>query len=195
MTHTPTRPFESLDWYRDAERRGFRDDRPQRGILPWLMGRGFFVAHMCVFAIGIVALYLINLIVDPADAWAPRWILAWTTVLLIHAIALGLLWAIRQYSDGGADEPLIVPVRTSDQGWANPPAGVTNAHDVDFRVTGEQGTPAPDTPWQGWRESDREREIPESERASWSEATTAAWLDRSARRAQQGSTSGETTSE
>jgi hypothetical protein len=156
------------------------------------MGRGFLEAHASVYAVGIVALFVVNLIKDPTDIWATRWILAWTTVVLIHAVVLGLLWAIRQFASDEGDEPLIVPMRPMDQSWNTTGTG---AQDVDFRVAGAARQPAPGAAWEGWRDDRPEPEIPESERASWSEATTAAWLDRSARRAgKTGSSSSDTPS-
>ena len=176
MAQPPSRPFESLAWYRDAERNGFRDDGPGRPVLDWLRGYGLLQAHISVFALGIVGLYAINLISSPGDMWSERWILAWTVLVLIHAVVIGLLWALRLWNAEEDDEPLLVTRRPRGPSWGNPPADATDAREASFRVNeaGRGGT----SPWNDWNGEERGPEIPDSERASWSEAAAAAWLDR-----------------
>jgi hypothetical protein len=136
-------------------------------------------AHISLYALGIVALYAINLIRNPDDVWADRWILAWTVLVLIHAVVVGLLWAVRQWNaDEPPDEPLLMTRRAPGPAWAMPPAESANAQEARFRVNDDRPEPVQAAPWSDWSGEMPGPEIPESERASWSEAAAAAWLDR-----------------
>ncbi len=131
-------------------------------------------SHLSVFAIGMVVLYAVNLFIDPGAGWAGWWILAWTALIGIHAIIVGMLWAFRQWNDEPADEPLFVPVRTVPGSWSLPTDSVV-VQDAEFRSPGAvdgQST------WNPWQTPEPEPEVPEGERASWSEAAAAAWLTR-----------------
>jgi hypothetical protein len=178
MAQPPSRPFESLAWYRDAARNGFRDEQPEKPFLAWLQGFGLLQAHISVYALGIVALYSINLVRDPGDSWAERWILAWTVLVLIHAVVVGLLWALKQWNADEPDEPLLMTRRPMGPAWAMPPAEQANAREASFRVNEPSQDPVEAAPWSDWNGELPGPEIPESERASWSEAAAAAWLDR-----------------
>lgn len=190
MAHKPSRPFESLEWYRDAARNNFRDDDPRKGLAKWASGFGMLQAHVSLFAAGIVALLAINLIRTPEDIWSGRWIMAWTVLVLLHAVVIGLLWAMRQWNGDAPDEALLMaPAREREQpsalSWG---LNGNEAQDVDFRVTtgtrASSPSPAPDpveaSAWVGWNSADQDQDehSPGAERASWKEASAAAWLDR-----------------
>lgn len=178
MAQPPSRPFESLAWYRDAARNGFRDEEPDNQLVAWLRGLGLLQAHISLYALGIVALYSINLIQDPGGSWAERWILAWTVLVLIHAVVVGLLWALRQWNADDPDEPLLMTRRPGGAAWAMPPPEAANAQEASFRVNETDVGPVQAEPWSDWNGEMPGPEIPASERASWSEAAAAAWLDR-----------------
>lgn len=191
MAHQPSRPFESLEWYRDAVRNNFRDDNPRQGLARWAGGIGMLHAHICLFAAGIVVLFLVNLIRSPGDIWAGTWIMAWTVLVLIHAVVIGLLWAMRQWNDDAPDEALLM---SSERERERPPAfnwGVSetnnwDAQDVDFRVATarrpdvlvQRADGESENGWTAWTASDATGEPPVAERASWKEASAAAWLTR-----------------
>ena len=172
MSNPPTRPFESLAWYRDAARHGFDDDERSTWTR-WATGWGLLRTHLSVFAIGMVALYALYLFVEPGARWAGWWILAWTALIGIHAIVVAMVWALRQWTDEPADEPLFVPVRVAPGTWTLQQDGTVQ--DVDFRTPGADNG---ESTWNPWQTPEPEPEVPEIERASWSEAADAAWLTR-----------------
>jgi hypothetical protein len=149
-------------------------------------------AHVSFFAAGIVTMLLANLIRTPEDVWAGRWIMAWTVLLLVHAVVIGLLWAMQQWNADAPDEALHMRPPREREGapsfsWGLGDTTGTDPQEVDFRVsdgrrTGAtagppQATPAPG--WTAWNIADQEPEDPPpGERASWKEASAAAWLDR-----------------
>jgi len=191
MAHQPSRPFESLEWYRDAVRNNFRDDAPQPALARWAGGMGMLHAHVCLFAAGVVVLFLVNLIRSPGDIWAAPWIMAWTVLLLIHAVVIGLLWAIRLWNDDAPDEALLMaPAREREQpppsSWSMRDADTRDAQEVDFRVAAarrqevlvQRADGHAENGWTAWTASDAAVEPPPSERASWKEASAAAWLER-----------------
>jgi hypothetical protein len=170
----PTRPFESLAWYHDAARYGFQDDR-RPSWQRWASGWGLLRSHLSVFAIGMVALYAANLFFEPGARWAGWLILAWVALIAIHGIIVAMLAALRLWNDEPADEPLFVPVRNVPGSWNLPPPQ-NGVQDADFRTTSDRdgGTGT----WNAWQTPEPTPDIPESERASWSEASAAAWLTR-----------------
>ncbi|MDQ3654332.1 MAG: 2TM domain-containing protein [Chloroflexota bacterium] len=188
MAHQPSRPFESLEWYRDAARNNFRDDDPRKGLAKWASGFGMLHAHVSLFAVGIVVLLAINLIRTPEDIWSGQWIMAWTVLLLLHAVVIGFVWAMQQWNGDAPDEALLMaPAREREQPSAfNWGLNGSEAQDVDFRVTTEtrasSPSPAPDPvedpSWMGWNAAAEDEDPPGAERASWKEASAAAWLDR-----------------
>lgn len=194
MAHQPSRPFESLEWYRDAVRNNFRDDDPRRGVSRWVTGVGMLHAHIGVFATGIVLLLLVNLIRSPEDIWSGRWIMAWTVLVLLHTVVIGILWAMRQWNEDAPDEALLMIQdrergQASAFGWGLAAPTHRDAQDVDFRETagwhvngnGAADRPAaaaPDQGWTAWTASEPVEDSPASERASWKEASAAAWLER-----------------
>jgi hypothetical protein len=189
MAHQPYRPFESLEWYREAARNNFRDDEGRSALSRWASGTGMLHAHFSLFAASIVAMLAINLLRTPDSIWADKWIMAWTVLFLIHAVAIGIVWAIRQWNSDAPDEALqmtqMAPWQQSPMfAWTEPMT--TEAQDVDFRASESENTDptsaaeAPLGPgWMGWNaESAEEEDPPEGNRASWKEASAAAWLDR-----------------
>lgn len=148
-------------------------------------------AHICVFAVSIVVMFLVNLLRDPGHIWADRWIMAWTVLVLIHAVAVGIVWGIRLWNADAPDEPLQM---SNSGGWRQSPMfawgstseGNPDAQDVDYRVASTGPTPPVDpappaegTPgWTGWNAEPETPTPPASERASWKEASAAAWLNR-----------------
>src|SRR5688572_10790820 len=82
----PQRPFESLDWYREAQ--GGRDDEH-----PWLTRLRSFSAvqaHVSLFALGSVLLLAMNLIRSPGDVRADTWIAIWGLIVIMHAVVTGI---------------------------------------------------------------------------------------------------------
>ncbi len=189
MAHQPYRPFESLEWYRDAARNNFRDDAASGGLSRWSRGSGMLHAHISIFAVSTVLLLIFNMLRSPGNIWADRWIMAWTVLILIHAVAVGILWAIQQWNTDLPGEPLQMG---SSNHWqqadmfAWTAAGNPEPEDVTFRVT--ESVPATgaawvDEPreapaWTGWNADTGSEPGPGAERASWKEASAAAWLDR-----------------
>jgi hypothetical protein len=191
MAHQPHRPFESLEWYREAARNNFRDDNQRSSFGSWASGFGMLHTHIGVFGVSIVLMLLVNLLRDPEDIWADKWIMAWTVLLLIHAVAAGILWAVQQWNSDAPDEALQMSSppeweQAPTLAWGPPNPDERDAQDVDFRIA--NGSTAPEatdvspagTPgWTGWNADGDTRETPPSERASWKEASAGAWLNRS----------------
>jgi hypothetical protein len=184
MAHQPHRPFESLEWYRDAVRNDFRDDGRDGALGRWARGFGMLHAHICVFAAGIVTLLLANIARSPGNIWADKWIMAWTVLVLIHAVGVGILWALGQWSQDTPDEPLQMAFASrATQApmieWGAPDRS-GEAQDAEFRdsqAAAPQGTVGP--AWGGWNAAP-ETATADTERVSWKQASAAAWLDRSA---------------
>lgn len=181
MAYQPHRPFESLEWYRDAARRNFRGDEPA-GFAGWARGGGMLHAHVCVYAASIVVLLVINLLRSPDAIWAEKWIMAWTVLLLIHVVAAGILWAIAQWDTDSPGDPLEMPPGTRWQapaGWAGP-GDERLAQDVEFRASTPAGAlSGPAVPWAGWNADDGQADSP-ADRVSWKDASAVAWLERGA---------------
>jgi hypothetical protein len=174
MSQPPSRPFESLAWYRDAARNGFQDDdRPSWSR--WASGWGMLRAHLNIFAFGIVIIYALNLLFDADAGWAGWWILAWVALIGIHAIVVTMLWVLRQWNDDAPDEALFIPIRTTIGTWNLPPDQPVVA-DAEYRASST--SPASESTWNPWQTPEPTPEVPESERASWSEASAAAWRTR-----------------
>lgn len=195
MAHQPSRPFESLEWYRDAARNNFRDDTARSGLVKWAIGFGMVHAHICVYATMIVVLLVVNLIRTPGEIWADKVIMAWTVLLLIHAVSVGVVWAINQWNADAPDEPLqMAPNRQWRQSsifaWGPHTTQGSDPQEVDFRMR-QPALPVPPTApaneevvpaagWTGWNAEAATDEPDTSERASWKEASAAAWLDKPA---------------
>jgi len=184
MAHQPNRPFESLEWYRDAARRGFEEDDRHRDFVQWATSFSLLRAHISVFAVSIVFLLAVNLLRSPEDIWVDRWIMAWTVLLLIHAVGAGVVWALRQWNADDPNEALQIDPSLWRQSpmfaWGAPGETAPDAREVPFRVTADQdgeSAPPPAPGWNGWADV-APQPPPPSERASWSEASAAAWLER-----------------
>ena len=127
----PSRPCESLAWYRDAARNGVQDDdRPSWSR--WVTGWGMLRAHLSVFAFGMVVLHALNLLLDASANWAGWWILAWMALIGIHAIVVTMLWVLRQWNNDAPDEPLFVPAGSTTASWGLPPDQLT-VQETDYR--------------------------------------------------------------
>ncbi len=181
MAQQSNRPFESLDWYRDAARRGFAEDDRDRGIIPILTGSDLLRLHVSVFSVTVVVLTVINLLRSPESIWVDGVILVWALLLLIHGIAVGAAWAIRQWNADDLDEPVRIPPSQWQQappsGWGAPGAVSPEVQEAQFRPAPPPETQPTPAPWADWTNT-AAQEIPESERASWSEATVTSWLQR-----------------
>lgn len=199
-TDTSGRPFESLEWYRAAVR---ADERDPPGIMSWLKGIGFLSAHISVFAVGIVALLIINLLRSPQDLWVDRAGAAWAMLLTIHAVAIGLVWAIGLLGKDDHQALQIVP----DAEWRRPsaswpqaassvPATATSPGEIPAPASGKADTavqPArPEAPpsdghrtqpvppgWSSWGQEAERPPASDEPRVSWKEA--ASWLARTTR--------------
>jgi len=173
MSQPPSRPFESLTWYRDAVRNGFRDDaRPTWSR--WATGWGMLRTHLNIFAFGMVLMYALNLFFDADANWASWWIVAWIALIGIHAIVVTMLWVLRQWNDDAPDEPLFVPTSSAATLWnfPEPPAVQEEEYRSNFSPRTSEST------WNPWQTPEPPPDVPESERASWSEASAAAWRTR-----------------
>jgi len=201
----PARPFESLEWYRLA-RLGYDAEHP------WLSRARSFAtvrAHVSIFAVGAIALLVINLLGSPERVWADTAIAVWGLFVVMHAVATGILLLVAQLL---AEEEDIRPA--SEVRWdpmrtwmavptaqPEPANGVTGMPTTLSPQTTQTtatptassdmaGTPAPATgetlpsapadsqAGPGWREPVPPAAPPAAERASWKEASDAAWLGR-----------------
>jgi hypothetical protein len=180
MAQHPTRPFESLDWYRDAARHNFQS-RQSPGFSSWAQGLGMLHAHISVFAVGSVALCLLNAIRTPDSFWVGRWIVAWMVLVLIHGVVTGFIWAIRQWDSDDVDEPVWLIRRDPEvipapESWARVGDDV---QDAEFRDAHDRAA-AQGPAWSGWNATgnDTNTPTPSGERTSWRVAAAAAWLER-----------------
>ncbi|MBA2246896.1 MAG: hypothetical protein H0W23_02115 [Chloroflexia bacterium] len=131
-TTEPTRPFESLDWYRQASRSGSGGLGSGARLLDWARGIGFLTLHVSIYALGIVTMFVLNLLRSPDRIWVDRAIPIWTLIVIIHAVLVGLLWAIGQLNRED-DGPLLI---VSDANW----------RDAATWTRGESATPPPAGP-------------------------------------------------
>lgn len=207
-TETPGRPLESLEWYRAAVRSNRSDERGAARILSWLKGIEFLTVHISVFAIGIVALIVINLLRSPDDLWVDRVGAAWALLLTIHGVTIGLIWAIGLLNRDDDEALQIIPDaewRRTSGSWPQavtrvPPATAEPTPPVPRATTAAAGwtqaaTPSPRPPdaatadgqppqavppgWSAWGQGAEQSPPPDEPKASWKEA--ASWLTRSGR--------------
>lgn len=175
MADQPTRPFESLEWYRDAARRNFQESAPS-GFLAFARSLAFLKAHTSAFALGSVLLLLLNFARTPDTIWAGHWIVAWAVLVLIHAVAIGFVWAIQQWDSDEPGAPVrMAPLPNRERSSLNPWAqGPDAVQDAEYRNT---ATPAePISEWEGWTHDPETADAPQEERTSWRVASAAAWL-------------------
>lgn len=171
-------------------------------MLSWLKSADFLAVHISMFAVGIVALLVINLLRSPDDLWMDRAGAAWALLLTIHGVGIGLTWAIAQLGNDDHQALQVIP----DAEWRRRPGswpvadsdpaiaaartaqvsaegqGATTAVSTPVRtpppVTGQ--FPAPSPGWSSWGENGGEPVSAGDEpKASWKE--TATWLTRSGR--------------
>lgn len=198
---TPNRPFESLEWYREAVRGHRHDDRGAARVLSWLKSADGLTVHISVFAVGVVALLVINLLRSPDDLWIDRAGAAWALLLTIHGVGIGLIWAIAQLGNDDHQALQVIPDaewRRQSGAWPAPPhsdPGIAAARTAPVPAEGQGAqiavsvpvrTPPPVTGqfvppasgWSSWGENGGEPAAAGDEpKASWKE--TATWLTRS----------------
>lgn len=203
---TPNRPFESLEWYRDAVRAHRHNDGGGARALSWLKSADCLTVHISVFAVGIVTLLVINLLRSPDDLWIDRAGAAWALLLTIHGVGIGLLWAIAQLGNDDHQALQVIPDaewRRRSGAWQvakhDPPTvSVTRTAPVpdegqrehttvsapvrpSLPVTGQFSPPS--TGWSSWEENGGRTEPGNDEpKASWKE--TATWLTRGGKSSQ-----------
>lgn len=198
---SPSRPFESLDWFREASRREYRAGSPLRQALRWLKSSRCFAFHIGLFALGLTIALAINVARTPDEIWADRLAFAWILLLVIHAVVVSLIFAVGLLGSNEEELPIYMPPGSSRFGqpgtnpapapaapaapaWPAPPpprTGTEPATETAPPVTTPQ--PAP-----GWGRRDQASAAatswgsttpaPSGETASWREATPAAWLRR-----------------
>jgi len=182
MSQTTNRPFESLDWYRDAVRHGFAEDDRDRRLVNFVTGGDLLRLHISVFAVVIVGLAVINLLRSPESIWVDGVFMIWGLLLVIHGIGVGAVWAVRHWNAEDPDEPVQLSPSQWQQapmfGWGAPGATSPEAQEAQFRAAPTPEKPAAPSPWADWANVTETKETPESERASWSEATVTSWLQR-----------------
>jgi hypothetical protein len=190
----PQRPFESLDWYREAQ--GGRDDEH-----PWLTRLRSFSAvqaHISLFALGSVLLLAMNLVRSPCDVRADTWIAIWGLIVIMHAVVTGIASLVMQLV-AGDDElrptsevrwdpmrtwqlpaappgtPVVGPIPVMEQ--APPPPAVESVRE-DHTAPAPEPAAGPSAPSSWGIFEPREPAPASGERASWMEAAPAAWLAR-----------------
>lgn len=204
-TETPGRPFESLEWYRAAVRSSQSDERGVARLLTWLRGVEFLTAHISVFAVGIVALLIINLLRSPEDLWVDRVGAAWAMLLIIHGVGIGLVWAIALLGKDDDEALQVIPSaewRHTSPSWpravkVDSPAGshpqsvtpgVARSREelaaqparlpVPLSADGQQAHAVPPS-WSAWGHGSEPSSPADEPKASWREA--AVWLTQSDR--------------
>jgi|GEM_PF-6916680 len=122
----PTRPFESLEWFRDASAGSPRPRGPVHNALRWLKSARCFAFHIGMFALGITIALAINAARHPGDIWVDRLAIGWAILLVIHAGIALLLWAIGLLTGNDPAPvypgPVLRPRELQANAWAPPPA-------------------------------------------------------------------------
>lgn len=199
----PARPFESLEWYREASR---RDSRPRGFVnqtIQWLRGARFLAFHVGLFALGITIALAINVARTPGSLWVDRMALSWVLLLIVHAAIIVLLFAIGLLGTSEQRLPVYAPQNgpptppptqqaASGYAWPDPPprtAATTDdpnpATDDDSQTTvvsesaAPQGatTVRPKTSPGGWPGSAQSQAVGDDV-ASWREVSPSAWIRR-----------------
>jgi len=198
-TETPGRSFEPLDWYREAVGSNRMAAWSPARLGEWLKGAEFLIAHISVFAVGIVALIVINLLRSPTELWVDRVGAAWALLLIIHGAAVALIRAIEFLEKEDSEALQAVPNpewRQAPASWPRtvtmvPPDGADPQGATPFPAPNAQ-RPAPASPqrlarpadgnqpqplppgWSAWGQSVEQPPQPDEPKASWKEAAT--WL-------------------
>lgn len=191
----PSRPFESLDWYREASRREYRSGNAVHKAIRWLKSSRCFAFHVGLFALGITIALAVNVARSPGTLWVDRLAVSWALVLLVHAAALALIFAfgllgtseqrlpvyVPQY--GPAPDPVSEPASTETV-WPAPPPRVESApqeqpanqpqNQVRAAIRRPHIRPRPHVT--NWPTASTAAEGGET--SSWREASPAAWLKR-----------------
>lgn len=201
-TETRGRPFESLEWYRAAVRSSYHDERSATRVWSWLKGIEFLTVHISVFAIGIVALFVLNLLRSPENLWVDRAGAAWALLLTIHGVVIGLIWAIGLLGKEENEALQIIPDaewRRTAASWPSAPNDGLAAGHAPIVVSGRSQVPpvpppdsVPNRPpvreepmdtvpsgWSAWRDGAQESASTDEPKVSWKEA--ASWLSRTGR--------------
>lgn len=105
---TPAQSLTSLGWYQRALDEA-ADGRRTR-VMRWFRGRSFLMFHLSLYAVGIVALFAIDLIRTPESLWVGTVALAWAALIVIHAAIAGLVWAVGLLRDD-------MPREAPEPGW------------------------------------------------------------------------------
>jgi hypothetical protein len=198
---SPSRPFESLDWFREANRREYRSGNAGYQALRWLMSSRCFAFHIGLFALGTTLALAVNVAREPAHIWVDGMALAWALLLVIHAVVVSLIFAIGllgtseerlpvyvpQYGPGPTTRPAPTAQAQAPE-WPTPPSRAASpaprqaqpqpARPVTASQpsgTGQWAQPPSTPPEAGWPTATMARG---SETASWREASPAAWLRR-----------------
>jgi hypothetical protein len=102
----PTRPFESLEWFREASTGDYRPRGPWRNALRWLRSSRCFAFHIGLFALGITIALALNVARSPGDIWVDRLAIGWAILLVIHAGTVLMIWATGLLTGNGNRAPV-----------------------------------------------------------------------------------------
>jgi hypothetical protein len=102
----PTRPFESLEWFREASTGDYRPRGPWRNALRWLKSSRCFAFHIGLFALGITIALAINVARSPGDIWADRLAIGWAILLVLHAGIVLMIWTAGLLTGNGNRAPV-----------------------------------------------------------------------------------------
>ena len=190
----PSRPFESLDWYREASRREYRSGNAVHKAIRWLKSSRCFAFHVGLFALGITISLAVNVARSPGSLWVDRLAISWALVLLVHAGALALIFAVGLLGTSEQRLPVYVPQfgpvqnpapdsASAEPVWPAPPPRVETApQSTSTSVTENQVRTAARRPHirprplvTNWPTSTAAEN---GETASWREASPTAWLKR-----------------
>jgi hypothetical protein len=201
----PTRPFESLDWFREASRREHRSGNAGHQALRWLRSSRCFAFHIGLFALGVTVALAVNVARTPGSIWVDRMAMAWILLLVIHAVIVSLIFAVGLLGTNEERLPKYVP-RIPAEATAGSRPATAHAEPVQWpapppreEATSSDAAPSPageTSPQAGWSQwageeprrpeggwpsatsgATRSRTSP-NETASWREASPAAWLRR-----------------
>lgn len=203
LMQRPARPFESLEWYREASRREARPRGFVNRTIQWLRSFRFLAFHVGLFALGITIALAINVARTPGTIWVDRMALSWVLLLVVHAAIIALLFAIGLLGTSEQRLPVYVPQndrttpRPVDQDapgydWPAPPprpaetsngsdtpgASDPNAEAPSESSDGESPTSVrPRTSPGGWPGS-TPTQATGADVASWREVSPSAWIRR-----------------
>ncbi len=155
---TPAQSLTSLGWYQRALDEA-ADGRRTR-VMRWFRGRSFLMFHLSLYAVGIVALFAIDLIRTPESLWVGTVALAWAALIVIHAAFAGLIWAVGLLRDdmpreapepgwfssgwrGTRTEPQVAAFRSATELPAAPAAPAETEHPLPLTVPQAWATSQP----------------------------------------------------